>query len=313
MHNLSRLTKHGIISALAIDQRPILTVMFENAGIHQPSKPIIESFKTIITEELTQYVSAILLDPYFGTPAMTKITSKCGLIVAIEDNTHGYENNDRIPKLSKIWTVAYAKNHHADAIKLLVYYDPDGEDSINHRKRKIVADIGQQCHKNDIPFFLELLTYDSTNSLTPTQFAKMRPHKILNTISDFNDSQFAVDVLKIEPPVNFQYVQGYATNEIIYSKTEAQKYFREQSQLITTPFVFLSGGISMSQFANLLSFAKESGSSFNGVLCGRATWADAVNIFVKHGEPALRQWAKTIGKVRLEQLNNAVLSNSTIF
>jgi Tagatose-1,6-bisphosphate aldolase len=37
-----------------------------------------------------------------------------------------------------------------------------------------------------------------------------------------------VDVLKVEVPVNMNYVEGFGESEIVYTKEEAMQYFREQ-------------------------------------------------------------------------------------
>jgi tagatose 1,6-diphosphate aldolase len=34
---------------------------------------------------------------------------------------------------------------------------------------------------------------------------------------------------------------------------------------------------------------------FNGVLCGRATWSGAVQVYIEQGEDAAREWLRTTG------------------
>lgn len=69
MSNIKTLTtKSGIISALAIDQRGALRRMLgENA-----ETKALEDFKILVSETLTPYSSAILLDPELGLPASQK-------------------------------------------------------------------------------------------------------------------------------------------------------------------------------------------------------------------------------------------------
>ena len=43
----------------------------------------------------------------------------------------------------------------------------------------------------------------------------------------FSEERFNVDVLKVEVPVNMNYVEGFAEGEVVYTKEEAQ-YFRDQ-------------------------------------------------------------------------------------
>ena len=36
--------------------------------------------------------------------------------------------------------------------------------------------------------------------------------------------------------------------------------------------------------------------NFNGVLCGRATWAGSVQVYIEEGEAAARDWLRTQGR-----------------
>ncbi len=71
---------------------------------------------------------------------------------------------------------------------------------------------------------------------------------------------------------------------VFIQKEEAAKLFKEQSEATDLPFIFLSAGVSASLFQETLRFAKEAGSTFNGVLCGRATWANGVEPYITKGE-----------------------------
>ena len=99
-------------------------------------------------------------------------------------------------------------------------------------------------------------------------------------MKEFSKPRYGVDVLKVEVPVNMNYVDGYTKNEVAYTKEEAAAYFKEQSETTNLPFIFLSAGVTAELFQETLKFAKEAGSTFNGVLCGRATWANGVEPFV---------------------------------
>lgn len=100
------------------------------------------------------------------------------------------------------------------------------------------------------------------------------------------------------------FVEGFGTGEIAYTKEEAANYFLEQSQATDLPFIFLSAGVSTELFQQTLVFAKEAGSTFNGVLCGRATWKNGVKPFIESGEAAARDWLQSEGRENIESLNN---------
>ena len=57
-------------------------------------------------------------------------------------------------------------------------------------------------------------------------------------------------------------------------------------------------GSSAQLFQETLRFAKEAGSTFNGVLCGRATWKDSVDIFGEKGEKDGREWLRSKGQTK---------------
>ncbi|NQM03869.1 tagatose-bisphosphate aldolase, partial [Streptococcus suis] len=45
---------------------------------------------------------------------------------------------------------------------------------------------------------------------------------------------------------------------------------------------------------------------FNGVLCGRATWAGVVPVYIEQGEEAAREWLRTVGRENIESLDRVL-------
>ncbi|MFJ7753998.1 tagatose-bisphosphate aldolase [Peribacillus muralis] len=302
---LKRLSdEHGVIGALAIDQRGSLKKMIAtgNAG-HVGDEGIIR-FKRLVSEELTPFATAILLDPEYGIPAAKVRDKNAGLLVAYEKT--GYDASDvgRLPDLLPEWSVKRLKEAGADAIKFLLYYDVDEADKINNSKHVYMERVGSECAAEDLPFFLEIITYDAKNDdVKSKEFAKVKPNKVIGAMKEFSKPQYQVDVLKVEVPVNMNFVEGYAEEEAVHSKEEAAFLFNEQSKATELPFIFLSAGVSAKLFQETLKFAKESGSTFNGVLCGRATWKEGVPPFAIGGEQAGRIWLQDTGKKNIEELN----------
>jgi len=50
----------------------------------------------------------------------------------------------------------------------------------------------------------------------------------------------------------------------------------------------------------------ESGTSFNGVLCGRATWKDGIAIYAKSGAKAFESWLKDQGVKNIQNVNKGL-------
>ena len=264
---------------------------------HQASEATaeqIKEFKVLVSKHLTKYSSSILLDPEYGLDAAKARDKNAGLLLAYEKT--GYDANavGRLPDCLVDWSAKRLKEEGADAVKFLLYYDVDESDEINNQKRAYMERVGAECVAEDIPFFLEILSYnykDADNSTA--EFAKLKPRKVIEAMKEFSKPRYNVDVLKVEVPVNMKYVEGFADGEVVYTKEEAASYFKQQDEATNLPYIYLSAGVSAKLFQDTLKFAHDSGAKFNGVLCGRATWANGVEVFAKDGEEATVNWLNT--------------------
>ncbi|WP_077614308.1 tagatose-bisphosphate aldolase [Caenibacillus caldisaponilyticus] len=302
--------KNGIIRALAIDQRGSLKKMISD-GENLANEKSLQRFKALVSETLTPYASAILLDPEYGWPA-ADVRAKCtGLLMAYEKTGYDASAEGRLPDLLAHWSVKRLKNRGADGIKVLLYYDVDESPAINDQKQAFIERIGDECRAEDLPFFLEIVTYDARiTDVLGEDYAKVKPHKVIEAMKVFSHDTYGVDVLKVEVPVNMAFVEGFG-EKTIYTKEQAAEYFRAQSAATDLPFIFLSAGVSAELFRKTLYFAKESGSRFNGVLCGRATWKDGATKFAKEGEKAAEDWLHNQGRENIESLNEVLQTCAT--
>ncbi len=305
------LNKQNVIAALAIDQRGAMKKMITKYKKEATSEDII-AFKTLVSKELTPYTSSILLDPEYGLPAAKQKDPESGLLLAYEKTGYDATIPGRLPDILDVWSVRRLKEAGADACKFLLYYDVDEATEINEKKHAFIERLGSECVAEELPFFLELVSYDATG-LDPNsaEYAKVKPHKVNDMMTIFSEEKYHVDVLKVEVPVNMNFVEGYAKDEVVYSKEEAANYYAEQSAATNLPFIFLSAGVSAALFRETLRFAKDAGSTFNGVLCGRATWADGVEVFIQEGEAAAIEWLRTQGKQNVDELNAVLAETAT--
>jgi tagatose 1,6-diphosphate aldolase len=298
----------GVIAALAIDQRGALQALFARAmGVAAADVPgeNLSQFKEAVSSILTPHASAILLDPEYGLPAAAKRATNAGLLLAYEQT--GYDKNipGRLPRLLDQWSVQQLVDAGANAIKLLLYYSSRSPAEVNEFKYAFVEKVGAECAASDAPFFLELVSYAESMDEKSIEFARIKHEVVAAGMSEFSKPRYRVDVLKVGMPVNLSFVEGSPSSDgaILHSRGEAKQYFLSAAACASIPFIYLSEGVSNDTFGFGLQLAVEGGVGFSGVLCGRATWKDGVEIFVKQGPHALQDWLGREGVRNIENVN----------
>jgi tagatose 1,6-diphosphate aldolase len=299
----------GVIAAAAMDQRGSLrSAIAKDKGIDKKAvtQEMMEEFKVVVTRVLTPHASAILLDPEFGLPAARQRAKNAGLLLAYENS--GYDNTrpGRLPDLLDHYSVRRLVADGADCIKILLYYTPFDPQEINDVKQAWVERIGAECVAADAPFFLELVGYEEGVDEKGPVFAKKKPECVIRSMEEFSKPQYAVDVLKVEVPVTMAFVKGTASckGESVYTRDEAKEHFRKAAAAAKKPFIYLSAGVSNETFTETLDLAAESGVNFSGVLCGRATWKDAIPVYGKYGVKALEAWLNDQGVKNINNVNS---------
>ncbi len=307
--------ERGVIAAAAMDQRGSLRKAIAKAKGSDVSDQELGEFKAIVTEVLTPHATAILMDPEFGLEAITHRAPNAGVLLAYEKTGYDAAVKGRLPDLLPEWSVRRLLDAGADAIKILLYYDPDDDPAINTIKQAFVERIGAECNANDAPFFLEPICYsDTIGDDKSIEFARAKPDKVIAYMDEFSKPQYGVDVLKVEVPVNMRYVEGASSNQDgqnAYSRDEAIELFQRAAAATRVPFIYLSAGVSDAVFRDTLELAAEAKTPFSGVLCGRATWQDGIPEYGRGGPEALRAWLRDRGVQNIQALNdvlNRVLS-----
>jgi tagatose 1,6-diphosphate aldolase len=282
----------GVIAAAAMDQRGSLQKSLAKERGGAADAHDLEEFKTLVTSVLTKHASAILLDPEFGLPASKHRNGK-GLLLAYEKTGYDATTPGRLP----------------DCVKILLYYTPYEKTAVNDLKQAWIERIGAECIANDIPFFLEFVGYDAEGGDEKSvAYAKKKPEIVSGSMAEFGKAHYNVDVLKVEVPVEMAFVEGTKSfkGEKAYTRAEALQHFRDAATMTHKPFIYLSAGVSNPVFIETLELAVESGTTFNGVLCGRATWKDGIPIYAKQGPKAFEDWLNTTGVENITNVNNAL-------
>jgi len=301
--------ERGVIAAAAMDQRGSLKKsLAKEKGVADVPDSALSEFKELVTDVLTQHASAILLDPEYGLPAAKRRHGK-GLLLAYEKTGYDATTPGRLPDLLDHWSVRRLAEAGADCIKILLYYTPFEREAVNDLKHAWIERIGDECREHDIPFFLETVGYDAHGGDEKSiGYAQHKPEIVTKSMEEFSKDRYGVDVLKVEVPIQMEFVSGTKAfkGEEAYTRAEALELFRSAAAVTHKPFIYLSAGVSNPVFIETLELAGESGAHFNGVLCGRATWKDGISVYAKQGAKAFEDWLNTTGVHNIENVNQAL-------
>jgi tagatose 1,6-diphosphate aldolase len=304
---------NGIIAAAAMDQRGSLKKSIGKAMGRDATDADLTQFKISVTKVLTPHATALLMDPEYGLPALTARAPGTGVLLSYEKTGYDATVAGRLPDLLDEWSALRLTESGADAIKILLYYNPFDDETINRRKHAFIERVGAECEAVDRPFFLEVLAYDNSCDEKSLEFAKLKPKYVAAYMKEFSLDRYAVDVLKVEVPVNMKFVSGtssFSGGESAYTREEAKRLFKEASDAATKPFIYLSAGVTDEVFRETIALAGEAGARFSGVLCGRATWQDGVPIFGSKGTAALEAWLSDRGVQNIEDLNKVIYAHA---
>jgi len=305
--------ERGVIAAMAMDQRGNLQKALSLArgvDVHEITPAIMSEFKVAVSRILTPHASAILLDPDFGLEAGRARAPNAGLLLAYELSGYDTTRPGRLPELLPHVSVKRLVDWGADAVKILIYYSLF-DDAVNDVKHAFMERIGAECEACEIPFFLEIVGYDPKGGDEKgLQFARQKPEIVKKSMEVFSRPQFRVDVMKVEVPINAEFVEGCAVyrGQKAYTREQARQHFRDAAAVAAKPFVYLSAGVSNAQFIESLAIAGEAGADYCGVLCGRATWKDGIPVYARHGLKAFEEWLRRDGVRNITAVNAAIQS-----
>jgi len=288
--NLMRLADGGgRFRMLAIDQRDSLRRVLARATGRDPAEVTYDDLaaaKALITEVLAPCATGVLVDPVYGLPRAAKlIPGDVGILVAAEETGYdraGADGRQRKSRLIDGWSVTKAKRSGANAVKLLLYYNPEASADVLAYQQHLVRAVGADCQREDLPFLLELVAYPiGEPSADTVEFARKRPELTIASAREFSKDDYQVDILKLEFPGDLKYTRQHCrgtfdgtSRPAVYDLDDTARFCRELDEAAGRPWVILSGGVDIAEFLVALEQAVAAGAS--GFLCGRAIWKDAV-------------------------------------
>ena len=287
--------KRGVIAAAAMDQRGSLRKSLAKERGSEITDAMMEEFKILVTEVLTQHASAILLDPEWGLPASKRRAKDSGLLMAYEKTGYDAATPGRLPDLLNDWSVRRLKEAGADCIKILLYYTPTDPASINDQKHAWVERIGDECIANDIPFFLELIGYEEGVDEKGIEFAKKKPQIVA-----------AEHGRVLEGPVRRGRAQGRSSGEHevrrgrvglqgpgrVHARRGEEALSRGRDRHEEALHLPVSRREQRGIHGDARALIAESGVKYAGVLCGRATWKDGIPVYAKQGARGVPEVAR---------------------
>jgi tagatose-1,6-bisphosphate aldolase len=254
-------TPNGHFSIVAIDHRANLQSALNKHAANPITDDEFKAFKRQVIRALAPEASAILSDPIYGLDGCFEPPHR-GLLVPLELTNYDVHPSRRDTAFIPDWTVAKAKRLGASGIKLLLYFHPD--DATAEEKKRVVAEIVDECSRVDMPFFLEPIAYspDPQRSLTNPELLQV----VVESARLF--SSMGVDVLKLEFPVNVseepdERVWGAAAQEV--------------NRACGVPWALLSAGVPYEVFRKQAEIACRAGGAC-GIIAGRAVWGEAVEL-----------------------------------
>jgi tagatose 1,6-diphosphate aldolase len=254
------------------DDHTFTILAFDQRGTYHKMLPEGTSFETAVAIKrevvfaLARHVSAVLLDPVYGLPAVLDMAGGTGLLMALEKSGYTGDSTYRRVELIEGWSVNKIKHMGASAVKLLVYYHPHAG-TLADEIESFVATICQECRAYDIPVFVEPVSYslDASVRKESAEFAKTRPEIVRETARRL--SKLKPDILKLEFPVDADHDADNAAWQVACEAVSA---------VCEAPWVLLSAGVEFETFAQQTKIACRAGAS--GFLAGRAIWKEAVTM-----------------------------------
>ncbi len=282
-------TDRNTLAVLALDHRNNLrTALNPQAPERVPDDELV-TFKREVTTALSPAATAVLLDPEYGAAqciSCSALPGKTGLVLAVEATGYTGDPNARQSQVLTGWSIAKTRRMGASAVKLLVYYHPDAPTA--GEIEALVHQVAGDCQSEDIPFFLEPLSY----SLDPGQ-KKLPPAELRRVVVETARRLTipGVDVLKAEFPLD------------IKSEPDERQWAvacRELSQASRCPWVLLSASVDFETYLRQVVAACQQGAS--GIAVGRAVWKEAVGL---SGE-GRKQFLEGTARCRMQRLADLV-------
>jgi sulfofructosephosphate aldolase len=248
----------GGLAMVAIDQRESLRTMIESVTDAPVDDRAVEGFKVEVAKSLSPVASAMLFDRQFAVPAFeaaSVASPTCGRIVAVDTLIQVPGSIVTDTELDESADVAAIAASGAVALKFLVLWrGQENADRCVEMARAFVA----MCRRGGLIAILEAmvrLPSDADEATWDRNAAIVDAARTLGAV--------APDLYKSDVP---SYGRG--------SAEEICEWSQKVTSALPCPWVVLSNGVSIEDFASAVTASCRGGAS--GFLAGRAIWADCL-------------------------------------
>ncbi len=242
--------------------------------------------KGMIISAVQEQFSGVLIDAEWGLPAFKHLPLPEGelegvgatkpYLLPLEKSGYTDKKGDRLTKLG--YSAKKIKSLGASGAKLLLYFNSESKTCSKQIKtaKKALAD----SHKNNLPFFLEIVTYGNE------ELNKSRSEWVLRSLQMLLAEKVIPDVWKLEYP------------------GDAESCKKITELVGATPWILLTRGDSFEHFAKQLQDAVAVGAV--GFLAGRALWQEIANY---KSDEEKKEFLNTVVADRFRQISEIVLNS----
>lgn len=274
-------TNNGRFLMLALDHRDSFKKILNPQNSDLVSNEEIILVKKAIIESVSDQFSGILIDPKYGLSAFSRLSrdSAKPYLLSIEKSGYRDESGEKITELE--YTVDKLKELGASGIKLLVYFNPNTNTHLI--QLETIKKVFQECQIKELPFFLEIVTYHTDNTIVE------KGNLVLTSLKRILGFGIRPDVFKLEFPGDEK-----SCDEIT-------------SLLGRIPWILLTRGENFEAFKMQLDTAILHGAS--GFLAGRALWQEVGNY---KNQEERKEFLKNIVAKRFQEISSIVMKKSFI-
>jgi myo-inositol catabolism protein IolC len=244
----------------------------ETEKIADAKRLIFEGMELAVERGVDASATGVLVDEQFGSDIPKRANDE-GLVLAMPVEKSGQEEFD--------FEYGSEFGEHIDKFdphfsKVLVRYNPDGEEETNKRQLDRLKELADWLHEHDRKFLFELLVpaeksqLDEVGGDTDRYDAELRPELMKRAIEDIQDYGIEVDIWKIE---------GVDAREDAERLAEQTRAGEGREGVVC---VLLGRGASDDKVDHWLRQAAPV-EGFVGFAIGRSIWWDALKGFLDGG------------------------------